>query len=136
MSKSGGNDIYGVAYENRTHADGRVLGFALLLSLGTAVAIGLIPALQSSQPDLNASLAESSRAAAGSAPGHRRTRTGVGAADWRGADDQKLPDSYSGLHPQSSLAKSEALSVTSNENQGFTYYSRRLRRNYAQPARV
>ncbi len=55
---------------NETHADWRVLGFTLLLSLATAVAIGLIPALQSSKPDLNSSLKESSRAAGG-ARGHR-----------------------------------------------------------------
>ncbi|MGE0130004.1 MAG: ABC transporter permease [Blastocatellales bacterium] len=59
---------------NETHTDWRVLGFTLLLSLGTAVAIGLIPALQSSKPDLNSSLKESSRAAGG-ASGHRARST-------------------------------------------------------------
>ena len=56
---------------NETRNDWRVLGFTLLVSLATAVAIGLIPALQSSKPDLNSSLKESSRAAAGSVRGHR-----------------------------------------------------------------
>src|SRR5262249_14513135 len=55
---------------NETHNDARVLGFTLLLSLATAVAIGLIPALQSTKPDVNSSLKESSRAA-GSARSHR-----------------------------------------------------------------
>ncbi|MCI0387295.1 MAG: ABC transporter permease [Acidobacteria bacterium] len=56
---------------NETSNDWRVLVFTLLVSLATAVAIGLIPALQSSKPDLNSSLKESSRAAAGSTRGHR-----------------------------------------------------------------
>src|SRR5262245_62019317 len=55
---------------NETHNDARVLGFTLLLSLITAVAIGLIPASQASKPDLNSSLKESSRGA-GVARGHR-----------------------------------------------------------------
>jgi putative ABC transport system permease protein len=54
-----------------TSNDSRVLGFTLLVSLATAVAIGLIPALQSSKSDLNSSLKDSSRAAAGSLRGHR-----------------------------------------------------------------
>ncbi len=56
---------------NETGNDASVLGFTLLLSLATAVAIGLIPALQSSRPDLNSSLKESSRGAAGSLRGLR-----------------------------------------------------------------
>ncbi len=55
---------------NETRNDGFVLGFTLLLSMITAVATGLIPALQSSKPDLNSSLKESSRAAGGPR-GHR-----------------------------------------------------------------
>ncbi len=56
---------------NETGSDWRVLGFTLLLALGTAVAIGLIPALQASKPDLNASLKEGSRSASGGAHGSR-----------------------------------------------------------------
>ncbi len=56
---------------NETQADWRVLGFTLLLALGTAVAIGLIPALHSSKLDLNSALKESSRGVGGSSRGHR-----------------------------------------------------------------
>ncbi|HTC88702.1 MAG TPA: ABC transporter permease [Bryobacteraceae bacterium] len=40
-------------------ADWRVLGFALLISVGTGILFGLIPALQSSRADLGATLKES-----------------------------------------------------------------------------
>ena len=51
-----------------------VLGFALLVSLTTGVAFGLVPALQSTNPDLNRSIKENTRGAAGGIRGHR-TRT-------------------------------------------------------------
>jgi putative ABC transport system permease protein len=60
---------------NETRNDALVLGFTLLVSLATAVMIGLIPALQSSNPDLDSSLKESSRAVGGMR-GHR-VRSGL-----------------------------------------------------------
>ena len=51
--------------------DWRVLGFAVLVSLATALVFGLVPALQASRPDLNATLVEGGRANTG---GRNRTR--------------------------------------------------------------
>jgi ABC-type antimicrobial peptide transport system permease subunit len=51
--------------------DWRVLGFAVLVSLATALVFGLVPALQASRPDLNAALVEGGRANTG---GRNRTR--------------------------------------------------------------
>jgi predicted permease len=51
--------------------DWRVLGFAVLVSLVTAIVFGLVPALQASRPDLNAALVEGGRANTG---GRSRTR--------------------------------------------------------------
>ena len=51
--------------------DWRVLGFAVLVSLATAVVFGLVPALSASRPDLNATLVEGGRANTG---GRNRTR--------------------------------------------------------------
>jgi predicted permease len=55
------------------HLDLRVLVFTFLLSLVTGVLFGLIPALQVSRSDVNASLKESSRSAGGTLL-HGRTR--------------------------------------------------------------
>jgi predicted permease len=53
--------------------DGRVLAFALALSILTGLLFGLVPALQISRPDLNASLREGgARATAGSLLQHTR----------------------------------------------------------------
>ena len=50
--------------------DLRVLGFTLLVSLGTGILFGLAPALQSTNPDINEALKESARGSSG-APGNR-----------------------------------------------------------------
>ena len=53
------------------HLDGRVLGFALLVSLATGLIFGLVPALQATRMDLNESLKEEGR---GMTAGQRRHR--------------------------------------------------------------
>jgi len=53
------------------HFDGRVLVFALAVSLVTAIIFGVAPALQFSRPDLQESLKEGGRAAGDGAARHR-----------------------------------------------------------------
>lgn len=52
--------------------DGWALGFSLLISIATGLVFGLVPALQSSKPDMNEALKEGSRSASGSI---RRNKT-------------------------------------------------------------
>ncbi|MCI0485011.1 MAG: ABC transporter permease [Blastocatellia bacterium] len=51
--------------------DGRVLMFTLMISIATGLIFGLVPAIQTSRPDLNESLKESGRGAAGSKGSNR-----------------------------------------------------------------
>jgi putative ABC transport system permease protein len=53
--------------------DGRVLLFALVVSVGTGILFGLAPALQATKPDLASSMKEESRGSSGGA-GRRRLR--------------------------------------------------------------
>ncbi len=55
--------------------DGRVLAFALVVSLTTGVMCGIVPALHASRTDANAYLREGGRNATGS-KGHRKLRSG------------------------------------------------------------
>ena len=59
------------AYWASYDIDGRVLAFTLLISLITAIACGLVPALRASRIDVSSSLAHSARAS-GAAPDQRR----------------------------------------------------------------
>ncbi|HEX7173828.1 MAG TPA: ABC transporter permease [Pyrinomonadaceae bacterium] len=56
---------------DQVRLDGRVLLFALGVSAATALFFGLLPALRSSQPDLQESLKEASRSATAGAARHR-----------------------------------------------------------------
>jgi putative ABC transport system permease protein len=51
-----------VAKVNSVTIDGNVLGFTVILSLGTALLFGLLPALRASRPDLSDTLKEGGRA--------------------------------------------------------------------------
>ena len=55
-------DSMSVAKVNSVTIDGHVLAFTLILSLGTAVLFGLLPALRASRPDLSDTLKEGGRA--------------------------------------------------------------------------
>ncbi|HKP86348.1 MAG TPA: ABC transporter permease [Blastocatellia bacterium] len=55
--------------------DARVLGFAFMVSLLTGIIFGLVPALQTSKPDLNESLKEGSRGSTAGVTSHRVRNT-------------------------------------------------------------
>jgi putative ABC transport system permease protein len=55
--------------------DGTVLGFTLLLSLGTGIIFGLVPAWQASHVDLNTALKSGTRGAGGGEGKHRARNT-------------------------------------------------------------
>ena len=59
--------------EANASLDGRVLLFALVVSVGTGILFGLAPALQATKPDLASSMKEESRGSSGGA-GRRRLR--------------------------------------------------------------
>ncbi len=59
-------DSMSVAKVNSVTIDGRVLAFTFLISMGTALLFGLLPALRSSRPDLGDSLKEGGRGVYGS----------------------------------------------------------------------
>jgi predicted permease len=60
--------------------DARVLAYALVLTLLTGIAFGLIPALQSNRPDLNTALKNDSASLAGSGKSNRFLRDALVAA--------------------------------------------------------
>ena len=60
----------GIPRATEIGVDGRVLGFALLVSVFAGILFGLVPALQASKPDLNETLKESGKSSSGNARGH------------------------------------------------------------------
>lgn len=59
----------------KVSVDGRVLAFSLLLSGGSAIVFGLLPALDAARVDLNESLKSGGRSMSGSRGGERTRRT-------------------------------------------------------------
>jgi putative ABC transport system permease protein len=65
----------GLPQVDQIGVDGRVLGFALLLSVVTGLLFGVIPAVQASRPAVSSYLKEGSRGSTGGR-GHQRLRAG------------------------------------------------------------
>src|SRR5262245_22709946 len=61
----------GIPRAGEIGVDGRVLGFALLVSILSGIIFGLIPAWQASNPNLNETLKEGGKSAAGHGSGNR-----------------------------------------------------------------
>lgn len=61
----------GIPRAGEIGVDGKVLGFALLVSITSGIIFGLAPALQASKPNLNETLKESARSSAGTTHGRR-----------------------------------------------------------------
>jgi putative ABC transport system permease protein len=64
---------------DQIHLDGTVLLFAIVVSVGVALAFGLVPAIQASRPDVRESLGESAATTGG--PGARRLLGGLVAVE-------------------------------------------------------
>jgi putative ABC transport system permease protein len=69
----------GIPRLDEVSVDGRVLGFAVVLVLGTALLFGIIPAAHFSRPDLQSSMKETRTSTAGSA--RQRIRNGMVVAE-------------------------------------------------------
>ncbi|HKP87401.1 MAG TPA: ABC transporter permease [Blastocatellia bacterium] len=61
----------GIPRASEIGVEGRVLVFALLVSVAAGILFGLVPALQASRPNLNETLKESGKSSSGHARGHR-----------------------------------------------------------------
>lgn len=61
----------GIPRAGEIGVDGRVLGFALLISVVAGMLFGFVPALQASKSNLNETLKDGGKSAAGHARGHR-----------------------------------------------------------------
>ena len=88
----------GIPSASKIDVDSRVLLFTLGISVFTAILFGLAPALQASQPDLNATLREGERGGVGVSRGFARNTLAVveiaaghGAAGGCGLDDRLDP---------------------------------------------